>query len=140
MTPTAHPFVRFLLVGGLVTALHYALLILLVQVGGLGATLASSLGFAGSAIVNYLLNRRFTFASDTPHIAALPRFATVALIGLTLNAAVMASLVQLHVVYLLAQAVATVATVLWNYVLNVRWTFGARATAAIPAVDREAAT
>lgn len=140
MTSRAHPFIRFLLVGGLATTLHYVLLIVLMQVSGLGATLASSLGFAASAIVNYLLNRRFTFTSDIPHVAALPRFATVALTGLALNAVVMAALVHLHLVYLLAQVVATIATVLWNYVFHIHWTFGTPTTTVVPAVDREAVT
>lgn len=140
MKQSSHPFVRFLMVGGLATALHYVILIGLVQWGGLGATLSSSLGFAVSALVNYLLNRRFTFKSDASHAAALPRFATIALTGLVLNAAVMASLVQLHVPYLLAQAVATATTVLWNYALNRRWTFSNSTSATSLTTDRKAAT
>lgn len=121
MTPS-HEFTRFVIVGVLATALQYLILIGLVRVGQMDAVLASSLGFALSACFNYWLNRRYTFRSATPHRQALPRFILVASSALLVNATAM-WLVSAHVHYLLAQAVASVCTLAWNYFLNRMWTF-----------------
>jgi len=117
-------FVRFAAIGGLATAIQYATLILLFQLELAGAVVASSLGFALSALANYALNRTFTFQSTRPHFEALPRFAAVALLGLCINAAlVWAFHVTADLHYLVAQVLATCGTLLWNYSVNRIWTF-----------------
>lgn len=116
---------RFLLVGGLATALHYCILFLLVHWSGFGAVFASSIGFAISAIFNYGLNRNFTFRSDATHGKAFPRFLAVALCGGGINAALIALLtIPFSVHYMLAQVVATIVTLVWNFIVNRLWTFG----------------
>lgn len=117
-------FVRFVLVGGLATAIQYALLILLVRVFGMAPTPASSIGFVLSAIVNYLLNYRFTFHSSRPHGPAAAKFGALAGAGLLINGAIMRLMVGLGVQYLLAQACATLVVLLWNFIGNSFWTFG----------------
>jgi putative flippase GtrA len=111
-------------VGVIATAIHYAILIVLVQ-GGFAATVsASSIGFAASVLVNYALNRSFTFRSRRAHADALPRFMIVALIGLGLNGSLVWLFhvsVGLH--YLLAQVLATAGTLFSNFVLNRTWAF-----------------
>ena len=122
--------IRFLLVGGFATALQYLILITLVQAGMAGPVVASSIGFTLSALANYALNKRFTFASPHRHRVALPRFAAVALSGLTINGAMvwlLADVAALH--YVIAQIGATACTLAWNFALNRLWTFRA------PAVD-----
>lgn len=117
-------FIRFLFVGGSATILHYAILIALVQSGFAGPVVASSIGFAISALFNYALNRQFTFRSANPHSRAFPRFVTVALTGLAINATLLWIFVKtglLH--YLVAQMLATVGTLLWNFFINKFWTF-----------------
>ena len=117
-------FMRFVLVGGLATALHYAIMILLVQTNRLNVVAASSTGFAIGALVNYALNRTFTFASNRSHVQALPRFMVAAASGLAINAAL---LWLFHVPgslhYLIAQVLATVGALLWNFTLNRLWIF-----------------
>lgn len=117
-------FVRFTLVGGVATAIQYALLILLVHGFGMTPTPASSIGFALSAAVNYLLNYRFTFQSDRPHGPAASKFAVLAVAGLLINAAIMHLMVGAGVYYLLAQVCATALVLFWNFVGNSFWTFG----------------
>ena len=117
-------FQSFLLVGGLATLLHYLLLIALVQLAALPPLAASTTGFTLSAALNYSLNRRYTFRSSRAHRQALPRFAITALLGLALNAAfiwVGHDLLGLH--YLLAQMIATLLTLAFNFFLNLLWTF-----------------
>lgn len=118
-------FVRFLLVGGVATALQYAILIILVQAGMASVITASTTGFVISAIANYAMNRRFTFRTDAAHTQAFPRFLTVALIGLAINAALIWLLnSELGAHYLVAQLMATIVTLAWNFSLNRLWTFG----------------
>lgn len=117
-------FGRFLLVGGLATLLHYAILIALVRASAVDAVTASTVGFSVSAIANYAVNRRFTFGSEVAHSRAFPRFVTVALGGLAINAAavwLIATIAGFH--YMFAQVVATMTTLAWNFSCNRMWTF-----------------
>lgn len=118
---------RFVLVGGVATAIQYALLVILVRGFGMAPTPASSIGFALSAAVNYLLNYRFTFRSNRPHGPAAARFAALAGAGLLINAAVMHVLVGVGLHYLLAQVCATGVVLFWNFIGNSFWTFGVEA-------------
>jgi len=117
-------FVRFAAVGGIATAIQYALLILLVRGFGMPPTPASSIGFVLSAGVNYLLNYRFTFQSDRPHGPAAVKFAILAGTGLLINAAIMRSMIGLGINYLIAQVCATGVVLCWNFIGNSLWTFG----------------
>ena len=117
-------FGLFLMIGVLATALHFVLMLALVHWAGVDPVMASAAGFTISALVNYQLNRVVTFASVKPHLATLPRFAIVAAGGLCINTASMQLLVNwsgLH--FVTAQVVATALVLVWNFVLNKRWTF-----------------
>lgn len=129
-------FVKFALVGGFATMLHYAILVVLVEGLRWPPVAATSVGFVVSALGNYLLNRRFTFRSRRRHVEAALRFVIVAVVGFCVNASVVwlaFNAVGLH--YLVAQVVATLATLGWNFVGNRHWTFG---HAAPSAPDRRA--
>lgn len=115
---------RFVIVGGVATVIQYALLILFVRGFGVAPTAASSAGFVVSAVVNYLLNYRFTFQSNRPHAPAMAKFGLLAGAGLLINAAIMHLLVAAGVHYLLAQVCATAVVLFWNFVGNSFWTFG----------------
>jgi putative flippase GtrA len=122
--PVVHKFGRFLLVGGLCTGLQYLLLVALVEGLGLSATAASTMGYAASSVVNYFLNYSFTFNSAERHRRSLPRFVLIGVFGLLLNGAVTfvgTTIYGVH--YLLAQVAATIVTLLWNFLANLRWTF-----------------
>jgi putative flippase GtrA len=115
---------RFVLVGGLATVLHYLILIALVNGAGADATIASTIGYALSTLVNYALNRRVTFRSQRRHGSALPRFLTLALVGLVINAAMVWLLAErLEIYYLIAQVAATTLTLLWNFIAARHWAF-----------------
>jgi putative flippase GtrA len=115
---------RYTAVGAGATALHYGVLIALVERCGLPASPAAALGALCGAAAAYAGNRRFTFDSSRGHAQALPRFLAVAAASAATSAALVWLLSQrLGAPYLLAQAVATVATLLGGYLLNKRWTF-----------------
>lgn len=117
-------FVKFAAVGGIATAIQYAVLILLVRACGMAPTPASSSGFVLSAGVNYVLNYRFTFQSDRPHGPAAAKFAALAVTGLLINAAIMRLMTGTGVHYLIAQVCATAVVLFWNFIGNSLWTFG----------------
>ncbi|MGA7979189.1 MAG: GtrA family protein [Chromatiaceae bacterium] len=130
----------FALVGAIATAVQYLILFLLVDLAGSNPVLASGAGFVVSAFVNYFLNYRFTFRSTEQHRLALIRFMTVAGIGLSLNSAVMHTLIAGGVHYLFAQVFATGAVLLCTFAGHSIWTFGssrARGMAAIRRFVRE---
>jgi len=118
-------FLKFAAAGAVGTAFHYTTLVLWVEVLGGRVVTGTLAGFCAGALVNYLIARRFVFASDRPHAAALPRFALVAATGAVLNTAIVAWLAGAGLHYLLAQVVATGAVLAWNFLLNRAWTFTA---------------
>ena len=121
------PFAKFLsfaTVGVLGTAAHYTVLGALVEFAGVAVLTGTTVGFVTGAIVNYLLNRRITFASDASHAVALPKFLTVAVLGAGLNWLIVDLLVhgaEIH--YFIAQLAATATVLLWNFTGNHLWTF-----------------
>lgn len=117
-------FARFLGVGGFCTALQYLILIALVSLAAADTAIASSIGFSLSALVNYQLNRRYTFQSQRSHRQAVPRFAVVLGVGLLLTYSLMHTFANgfgLH--YLLAQIGTTGVVLIWNFSINRLWTF-----------------
>ncbi len=119
-----HHFMRFAAVGLCGTAAHYSILWGLVEFAATPVLVATSIGFAAGALVNYALNRRFTFDSDRTHTDALPKFMTVALLGAVINALIVKLLnLQLGMYYLLAQLFATGTVLIWNFAVNYLWTF-----------------
>ena len=124
MKPLLKQFARFTMVGGLATAFQYATLFVLVQSVGAAPVLASGAGYCGSAFLNYWLNHRYTFRSRQAHHVALPRFITVATCGLLINQLVFGVIID--ALYFLAQVVATICVMAWNFTLGRLWTFGDR--------------
>lgn len=115
---------RFAGVGVIGTVAHYMLLVMLVEMLDANAVLASTAGATLGALVNYLLNRRYTFRSKKRHGEALTKFLIIAASGLALNASFMLLLVEiLSLHYLLAQVLSTALVLVWNFVGNRFWTF-----------------
>ncbi len=127
ITTILHRVATFGIVGVVGTLVHYSALVLLVETGLLDAVAATTIGFALGAIVNYLLNYRYTFNSTKPHRDAGPKFALIATAtGLVNILMVYAGVDSLGFNYLLVQVVATATVFILNFVLNSLWTFGER--------------
>jgi len=119
-------FQRFVVVGVIATVIHYSVLITAVELGGSSPVPASGLGFALSAGVNYVLNRRFTFESDAAHGRSMLRFGIVLLAGLGWNLLLMQLFtVRLEYPYLPAQVLTTGLVLMWNFGGNALWSFAA---------------
>lgn len=115
---------RFGVVGVLTAVVHYGLLYFGVEVVHLDATLSSSLGFVVAVIFNYMMHYSWTFAEPAPHGRTLRRYLVMISCGFLINAWVMYAGVQLWSLhYLLVQALALVAVVVWNFVVSNVWVF-----------------
>lgn len=114
---------RYALVGLLATAVHYAVLVTGVELGGWPAPLAAGTGAAVGAQVAYVGNRWFTFGRDSDVAASWLRFQLTAAAGAAGSVAVVAAGVAAGLHYLLAQAVATVVVMLLTYQVNRLWSF-----------------
>lgn len=118
-------FFWYVVSGGIATAVHYAVLVALVEVSGLPAAPSAIIGTLCGACVSYVLNRYTTFsASGAGHSQAVPRFAAIVLLGASLNGMlVWLGVNTLGWHYLLAQALATVLVMGLTFRLNRLWTF-----------------
>jgi putative flippase GtrA len=123
MRSTGEQVVRFAAGGAVGTAFHYATLVAWVEMVGRGVVSGTLLGFCVGALVNYVIARRFVFETSRSHSSALPRFAAVAGTGAAINTVLVAAIFGIGVHYLVAQVIATVAVLAWNFFLNKHWTF-----------------
>jgi putative flippase GtrA len=117
-------FLRYGAAGAVGTAIHYATLIALVQLARVPVVAASTAGAIAGAVVNYLVNHRWTFTRTRNHAQSVPRFAAVALAGLVMNATVIAVLMNAASAhYLVVQFTATGVVLIAGYFANRAWTF-----------------
>jgi putative flippase GtrA len=113
----------FALVGCLATAVQYLILVMLVRLGW-NAAISSALGFvASSASVGYWMNYHYTWSSEKRHYETMTKYLLLCLFGICLNTSIVYMLTSIGLFYLLAQVIATVITMLFNFVSNDRWTF-----------------
>jgi putative flippase GtrA len=125
-------------VGAIATAIQYLILVVLTEGLDTDPVIASTIGYISSALLNYTLNYRFTFASDKPHVVALQVFALVAVVGSMLNAGIMYVLLHgLELNYLAAQVFATGVVFLWNFFAHRRFTFGNSYSPAVEQASRQ---
>ena len=124
MTPLFRQIGSFLGVGVISTAIHYAILIGLVQIGGFEPVPSALCGFVIGGVVSYLLNRRHTFGSERPHKEAAWRFASVAGVAFVITYALMLLFVRAWLLpYIPAQMVTTGVVMIWTFAANRLWTF-----------------
>ncbi|MDO6384820.1 MULTISPECIES: GtrA family protein [unclassified Uliginosibacterium] len=119
-------FLRFLLVGGSATALHYLIMAALLATSLCTAATASATGYSLSTFYNYWANARFTFGGSHRHRDSLPRFLLTAAAGLGINQLVLLGLIALGLPVAAAQILATGCVLVWNYVINAIWSFRSR--------------
>lgn len=116
--------VRYAAVGAGATALHWGLLVLLVERGGWPPAAAAAGGAVAGAQFAFLGNRRFTFAHRGPWWASWWRFQATAAGGAVLAAALVAGAQALGWHYVVGQALATLLAMLATFAVNRRVAFG----------------
>ena len=108
-------FSRFMAVGVATTAVHYGVLIALVETWDVHPVLGTTAGFIAAVFLSYLLNRRYTFDTRPTFGQGLLKYYASVSMGLVINAGLMALLTGWGVNYLLAQVIASGAALVWNF-------------------------
>ena len=114
-------FLKYGLAGFVGTLAHY--LVMGAALGFASPVTATTLGAVCGGLVNFLLTRRYVFLSDRPAHATLIRFASVALLGIGVNALVLALCISTLPLFV-SQALATAVVLILGFSLNRTWTFG----------------
>lgn len=112
--------VMYACVGAVGTIVHFAVLFATVEFAG--PVSASTLGAISGCFVNFFLARQFVFSSTESVRNSLPRFFTVAFLGVVLNAAVIKTFVGL-LPLAINQSFASAIVLFTGYSLNKFWTF-----------------
>ncbi len=123
MKTIAKQFSRFFMVGAFSALIQFSILISLVEVSAVKAIWASTFGYIGGALINYLLNHYFTFKSDLSHKKTLIRFSLNSILGLLLNFSLM-RVFLMYYPYILSQIGASGIVLIWNFLVHRYWTFG----------------
>lgn len=123
--PAMHrQFARYAAAGLVATAMHYVVLVGLVESGGAAPLPATLAGYVAGGLVSYALNRRLTFTGGRPHGEAAWRFALVAASGFAWTGLLMVLFTgRLGAPYLPAQAATTLAVLVWGFLANRLWSF-----------------
>ena len=111
----ARQFSRFLAIGIATTAVHYGVLVALVEAWAVHPVWATTAGFVTAVLLSYVLNRRYTFDAEPAFGPGLAKYYAAVSVGLLLNAGVMAALTAWDVYYILAQIVASGIALVWNF-------------------------
>ena len=118
-------FSAFFLVGLATIAMHYGVLVTLVQVFHVAPVPATLAGYVAGGFVSYTLNRAHVFETERNHAAALWRFVGVAAVGFVLTGIFMHIFVdRLGAPYIPAQLVTTGIVMFWSFFGHKFWTFG----------------
>ena len=115
---------RYIIVGGLGTAAHLAVLTLSVEWLQLDVIRASIAGFLAALFVSYALNHHWTFDSKRSPLSSFWRYFVVSVSGLMLNTGMVYAMVEyLHWWYLTAQMSVILVVPTSNFLLNRYWAF-----------------
>jgi putative flippase GtrA len=117
-------FTRYGIAGGAAVGVHLTVLVVLVELAGGPAVIASVVGFACATLVNYALQHRFVFSRSSGHCLYFPRYIAVTLTTMTLNTLLFCSLSSgLGVFYLTSQVITIGIVMPVNFAINRGFTF-----------------
>lgn len=124
-TETALKFLKFGVVGFSGVIVDFGFTYLFKEKFKVQKYIANAIGFTIAASSNYYLNRIWTFRSNNPEIALeYGRFLGIALIGLLINTLVIYLLVsKTKTNFYLAKLVAICIVTIWNFLINLNYTF-----------------
>ena len=120
---SARHFLRYAGVGAAATAVHYAVLVGLVEGAGMAPRFAAAIGAWIGAQVAFAGNARFNFGAGPVTLRAWLRFQITAAVGAAISFTIVAVGVRAGMYYLIAQAAATLVALFVTYEINRRWSF-----------------
>jgi len=114
--------VRFSIVGGGSVIAYIVAIFFLHKI--LDLLVASVVAYCLSMIVNYFLQKIWTFRSDRSHFQTGPRYLVIHLAGIAINTLTLALLVETFLIrFALAQLIAFGLIATWSYFLQKFWAF-----------------
>jgi putative flippase GtrA len=118
-------FIKFCAVGGTGLGVDFGLTYLFKEKIKLNKYVANTIGFTVAASTNYILNRIWTFESHNPHIMMeYSKFIIISLLGLGINTLVLWFFVsRVKFNFYLSKLIAIGFVTLWNFVMNILFTF-----------------
>jgi putative flippase GtrA len=120
-------FISFFGVGLVAAAVHYGVLIWLVEMEGMAVIPATLIGYVLGGLVSYLLNRAMTFVAQRSLGEAGWRFAIVASVGFVLTWGLMGLFHgRWGAPYILAQFFTTGLVLVWSFLAHKYWSFADR--------------
>lgn len=106
---------RFVVSGGSATTAHWLLMTVLILFG-LEPSIATSIGALWGAVINYLMQKRYTFRASAADRRLLPRYVTICIVLWFANLAIFLFATQLlHLPTTPAQLATTLTTALLGY-------------------------
>jgi len=115
---------RFGIVGVTAAAIHFCVVVMLVQMLAYAPLVANIIAFFISFQASYYGHRRFTFAeSAVLHSAALPKLLMVQLINLAANESLFYFFLSLHLPYQLALLIVLTILPMLTFIVSKLWIF-----------------
>lgn len=108
--------------GGVATAVHYAIMSLLLGLG-VNTVLASTVGFVGGAVTRFVLSWFHVFAPTLQLSKSIFRYFVLLALNMAANAILLASLLRTGVSLWMAQVVTTAVLIGFNYAASRVWVF-----------------
>lgn len=118
--------VRYLVVGGGAFLIDIGLLALLHDVAGVPLIIATPTAFLLSFVVTYLLQRTFTFSSDTGVASSAIKYTALVCFNAVATTGIVAGIAALGMPWVVGKMVAVGSTTVWNYFAYRHWIFPAR--------------
>lgn len=115
---------RFGIVGVTAAAVHFSIVVSLVQLNGLPPLLANVFGFAISFQVSYWGHRRWTFQDSVAlHRVAFPKLLFVQLINFAANESLFYILLSFHLPYVFALLIVLAVLPIFTFIVSKMWVF-----------------
>lgn len=120
-------FSRFLIVGGINTAIDFGIYLVLTRIFQLPFVLSTVISVSMAMMVSYLLHKTVTFRNTEPHTTnGILKFLSVSITGLALNASIVYAGVHILGIHdLYAKICATLIVMIWSFFMHKLWTFRA---------------
>jgi putative flippase GtrA len=107
-------FLRYFVFGAMAAMLQVATLVALVEVARLDKAIATTVAFYIAVVINYFLQKRYTFRSFESHWIAMPKFMCASTVGAFINVLIFTILADvMH--YSIAQFISLLIVFYINY-------------------------
>lgn len=117
---------RFGIVGLSAAALHFTIVVMLVQFAGIPPLIANIAGFFSGFQVSYWGHKFWTFkASDMLHSTAIPRLLLVQTFSFLANEFLFYLFISLHLPYTIALLIVLMIVPIFTFVFSKWWVFAA---------------